>query len=118
MTGVLDSIAVKPGTLTIRRVGVDVDDVLLEKMKQRGREQKADADAKDAVVVSLASKAEIYVKFRTSPSVANNVTHPLEDLRPMIGSPVTGKPASLQRVGVRDELCGLAGAAAKKPLKP
>src|SRR5205807_3993212 len=67
MTGVLDAVDVKAGTFTIRRIGVDVDDVLLEKMKQRDRDvdHKEARDGKDAVKVSLAPKAEIYIKFRT-----------------------------------------------------
>ena len=102
VTGVLESVDVEHGTFTLRRVGADVDDVLLEKMKERARGRGADADEKnrpeggegrEAVVVSLAPKAEVYIKFRTSPSVANNAERTLEDLRPMVGWPVSLKAA-------------------------
>ena len=116
ITGVLAGIDPSHGTFTLRRVGVDVDDVLLERMKdakQRKEAAKDDRkdpdDAKNSLVVSLSSKAEIYIKFRTSPSVANNVTHPLEDLRPMVGYPVTIKGARRGEGLVADEVVAWRG---------
>ena len=117
ITGVLAAIDAAHGTFTLRRIGVDVDDVLLERMKdakeRKGAAEEGDgkdaADAKDSVVVSLSSKAEIYIKFRTSPSVANNVTHPLADLRPMIGYPLTIKASRRGDGLVADEVVAWRG---------
>ena len=44
-------------------------------------------------LLAIRAKTKVYIKFRTSPSVANNVTRSLDDLRPMIGWPVTLKIA-------------------------
>jgi hypothetical protein len=117
ITGVLASVDTEHGTITLRRVGADVDDVLLEKLKEAGKPKEAagaaDAkdptDAKDSLVVAMASKAQIYIKFRTSPSVANNVTHPLADLREMIGYPVTIKGSRRGNGLVADEVIAWRG---------
>ena len=116
ITGVLAAIDPSHGTLTLRRVGVDVDDVLLERMKdakqreEAAKDDRKDADdAKNSLVVSLSSKAEIYIKFRTSPSVANNVTHPLEDLRAMVGYPLTIKGSRRAEGLVADEIVAWRG---------
>ena len=96
LTGILKSVDSKKGTFTLVNVGVDVDEALLQKLKERGRERAAAPADKDGgaaearpVVVRLDSKAKIYIKFRSSPSVANNVEQSLPALEPMIGWPVT-----------------------------
>lgn len=117
ITGVLASVDAERGSFTVERVGADVDDLLREKMKEnagkgKGAEDK-DAERKDAARrgaggraaegdgdkapagesadFTLSSKAKIYVKFRTSPSVANNTECTLKDLEPMVGWPVSVK---------------------------
>jgi hypothetical protein len=101
-TGVLASVDAEKGSFTLERVGVDVDDVLLEKMKERGDGKKADeggkaADRKAAKdpgetkTFTTTAKCKIYVKFRSSPSSGNSVERTLADLEPMVGWPVTVK---------------------------
>ena len=96
MTGVLAAVDPEKGTITLERVGADVDDVLLEKMQEQGRASKdkdKKEDAGDAAksVVTVSAKAKLYIKFRSSPSVANNVEQKLDDLKPMVGWPVSVK---------------------------
>ena len=96
MTGVLAAVDPEKGTITLERVGADVDEVLLEKMQEQGRASK-DKDKKDHAgdaaksVVTVSAKAKLYIKFRSSPSVANNVEQKLDDLKPMVGWPVSVK---------------------------
>ena len=98
MTGVLAAVDPEKGTITVERIGADVDDVLLEKMQEPGRAKKGE-EKKDKVeegepartVVTLSAKAKVFIKFRSSPSVANNVEQRLEDLKPMVGYPVSIK---------------------------
>jgi len=112
VTGVLASVDAERGAFTVERVGADVDDLLREKMKENAGKGKGagDKDAgKDAprrragegeankapegesADFTLSSKAKIYVKFRTSPSVANNAECTLKDLEPMVGWPISVK---------------------------
>ena len=93
ITGILKSVDVAHGGFTLERVGVDVDEALAQKLKER----RKDNDAKHAKPqaadrtqdVSISARTKIYIKFRTSPSVANNVELGLKDLQKIIGHPVT-----------------------------
>lgn len=94
LTGILKSVDAKHGTFTLENVGVDVDEALVRKLKERGRERASAPAEKEGgeagpVVVRLGAKSKIYIKFRSSPSVANNVEQSLTDLERMIGWPVT-----------------------------
>ena len=98
MTGVLAAVDPEKGTITLERVGADVDDVLLEKMQEQGRAKKGEEKRKeegspDAAqsVVTVSAKAKLFIKFRSSPSVANNAEQRLEDLKAMVGWPVSVK---------------------------
>ena len=88
LTGVLKSIDPAHGTFTLEQVGVDVDEALSQRLKERGAKDAA-ADAGKTQVIAINAKTKIYIKFRTSPSVANNVEQELKDLQKMIGYPVT-----------------------------
>ena len=91
LTGILQAVDVKKGTFTLKDVGVDVDEALARKLKERG-DGKPAADAGDAArtrVVAIEAKTKIYIKFRTSPSVANNAEMRLADLQKMVGYPVS-----------------------------
>jgi len=97
LTGILSSVDVKHGTLTLDDVGVDVDEALDRKLKKQGKENdgrgpatpRTAGEQKAQVVIAITAKSKLYVKFRTSPSVANNVEQSLTDLQPMVGYPVT-----------------------------
>ena len=95
LTGVLKSVDVRHRTLTLDNVGVDVDDALSRKLRERARREGVSdakpgpAEADKTQVVAIDAKTKIYVKFRSSPSVGNQVEHPLNDLEPMVGWPVT-----------------------------
>ena len=101
-TGVLASVDPEKGSFTLERVSVDVDDVLLEKLKEQGdgkkgddagkaTEPKAAKDSGETKAFTTSAKCKIYIKFRSSPSVANNQERTLADLEPMVGWPVTVK---------------------------
>ena len=95
ITGVLKGINTRNGTLVITSVGADVDQVLLEKMREQGRAPAADrpktapAAAKEDMELRITGKTGINVSFRTSPSVANSLERSLAELEPMIGYPVS-----------------------------
>ena len=105
ITGVLKSVDAERGTLTIERLGVDVDEVLSEQLKARGKgDARAAAAADDdarrrrgddekPTVVNLSgnpgAKVKLYIKFRSSPSIANQLERSPADLQPMVGWPVT-----------------------------
>ena len=117
VTGVLASVDAERGAFTVERVGADVDDLLREKMKENAGKGKGEGNKEaerkgaprprtgnkagdgddgkapdgESATFTLSSKAKIYVKFRTSPSVANNTECTLEDLEPMVGWPVSVK---------------------------
>jgi hypothetical protein len=86
---------VKKGTFILKDVGVDVDEVLARKLKERGDAKGDDgakpqaADAGKTRVVAISAKTKIYIKFRSSPSIANNLELGLKDLQPMVDYPVT-----------------------------
>ena len=96
-TGVLASVDPEKGSFTLERVGVDVDDVLMEKMKERGEDGKKDdkpkaaKDSGETKTFTTSAKCKIYIKFRSSPSSGNSVERTLADLGPMVGWPVTVK---------------------------
>ena len=48
-----------------------------------------DGGGAEPVVFRLDPKAKIYIKFRSSPSVANNVEQSLNGLEKMVGYPAT-----------------------------
>jgi hypothetical protein len=93
ITGILKSVDAAHGAFTLERVGVDVDEALAQKLKERGKDKDAKAAkpqaAENTQDVSISARTKIYIKFRTSPSVANNVELGLKDLQKMIGYPVT-----------------------------
>jgi hypothetical protein len=85
---VLESLDVKARTITVR-LGKTVDEVLSEKMRERAKGKEESKPAGEKKTFTLANRhVEIYLKFRTSPSVANNVEHELKDLQKMIGYPM------------------------------
>ena len=94
LTGVLKSVDAKHGTFTLEKLGADVDEVLTQKLKERGASKEDAGDAKPREkektrVVAIDAKTKIYVKFRSSPSVANNAEQQLKDLERMVGYPVS-----------------------------
>ena len=93
ITGILKSVDAAHATFTLEQVGVDVDEALAQKLKERGKDNDAKPAKPQAADktqdVSISAKTKIYIKFRTSPSVANNVELGLKDLQKMIGYPVT-----------------------------
>ena len=113
LTGILKSVDPRHGTFTLERAGVDVDDALIEMLKQRGRDAREtkDGEAKQAepVVVHLGSKAKIYIKFRSSPSIANNVEQTLADLERMVGWPVSATVGDKSDVVVAKEVIAWRG---------
>src|SRR6476469_1252387 len=76
LTGILQAVDVKKGTFTLKDVGVDVDEALARKLKERGDAKGDDgakpqaADVGKTRVVAISAKTKIYIKFRSSPSVA------------------------------------------------
>ena len=92
LTGVLQSVDAKHGTFTLENLGADVDEALSRKLKEPRAAAPGPAEAgrgSDTRTVSVSGKTKIYIKFRTSPSVANNVELALKDLEPMTGYPVS-----------------------------
>ena len=94
MTGILKSVDAAHATFTIGNVGVDVDEALSRRLKERdgAAGKNAMPQAADAVktqVVGIDAKTKIYIKFRSSPSVSNNAEQSLKDLERMVGWPVT-----------------------------
>ena len=95
LTGVLRSVNVKGGTFTLEQIGVDVDEALARKLKERGKvaggttatPQAADGGKSQVLKVGAATK--IYISFRSSPSVSNNLERELSDLQAMVGFPMT-----------------------------
>ena len=101
ITGVLRSVDARNGTFTLEQVGVDVDEALAANLKERGKDEGAGGRAKPRAagdaktqVVAINAKTRIYIKFRSSPSVANNVEMQLKDLEKMAGYPVTAELAT------------------------
>ena len=116
LTGILKSVDVKRGTLTLDDVGVNVDEALSRILKERGKDAGAGGPAKPRAaedgktrVVAINAKTKIFIRFRSSPSVANNVEHELKDLQRMTGYPVTVEIGAKGEGGIASEVIAWRG---------
>jgi hypothetical protein len=87
LTGILQAVDAKHATFALDKIGIDVDEALSQRLKER-RAADPQHDG-ETLTVSTSAKTKIYIKFRSSPSVANNLELGLKDLEPMVGYPVT-----------------------------
>jgi hypothetical protein len=98
---VLEAVDLKARTITVR-LGKSIDEALTERLKEAGKKEKAPVrlTGEKKTYPLWDRHVEIYLKFRSSPSVANNVEHQLTDLEKMLTYPAElqlaerdGKPA-------------------------